>query len=298
MLWAVFVSPHPTLLPRGEGMFLFFFSFMTSFQYEHISVAPSEFEARAVNFIAQIMRDAIMERGKCTIGLSGGSTPGPVYSVLGQQAGIDWSKVTLFLVDERYVPASDQQSNQHLVRETLLQGIGSFSGLPTSSTDRLCHAERNEPQRVQTKHKHSRSSAQYDTALPLLIFPNTELLIDECAKDYERRLREHLKDGVPDLLVLGLGEDGHIASLFPGDIDALLEKERWVLPTETEKFAVHNRITVTLPVLAKAERMLFLLRGEEKKKIFAETISSNSDPMEYPAHALLQTGRTTWITGW
>jgi 6-phosphogluconolactonase len=271
------------------------------FTYEHIHTADEELTKRAADYIRNVITDAIGKRGKCTIGLSGGTTPGPIYAMLAAsphsppdrmvvRAGdslppfdsaqgklgermIDWSKVSLFLVDERYVAADDPQSNQRMVRETLLKEM--LRDAPPAD-----------------------SAPQHDTAGLHSVFPNTTLLIEECAKDYEEQLRNLLPDQEIDLVILGLGEDGHIASLFPGDVNALLERERWVLPTETEKFAVHNRVTVTLPLLEKARKMLFLLKGDGKKKIFAEVISANVDPIEYPAHALLQTGRTVWITGW
>ncbi|MEK7137758.1 MAG: 6-phosphogluconolactonase [Patescibacteria group bacterium] len=247
---------------------------MPTFRYERIHVSSEDaFIQQNMKLLEQGIADAIAQRGHCILGLSGGSTPGPIYRELGRSKSIDWSKVTLFLVDERYVSEDDPQSNQRMVRETLLTSLRDASIRASTSA----------------------GATQHDV---IGVFPNTTLLIEECVKDYEEQLRNLLPDQEIDLVILGLGEDGHIASLFPGDMNALLERERWVLPTETEKFAVHNRVTVTLPLLEKARKMLFLLKGDEKKKIFAEVISANVDPIEYPAHALLQTGRTVWITGW
>ena len=231
------------------------------FQYEHLEAkTEEEFVSLAILRLTEAMQSAIAKNDRCTLGLSGGSTPRDLYSALGSSKKIDWSKVHLFLVDERHVPPDHKDNNQRLVRETL-----------------LTHAN------IPAAHLH---------------FPDTTLPIDQCIQRYEEDLQGLFKAEGPDIVVLGLGPDGHIASLFPGDIDALLEKEKLVLHTTTDRFAVHDRITVTLPLLARASLPLFLLKGEEKKKIFAETLSANIDPIEHPAHALLDTGKTVLLTFW
>ncbi len=231
------------------------------FQYEHIQAATEEeFVLKSTEVLEQTILDAVREKGVCTLGLSGGSTPRAIYTALGKSKEIDWAKVTVFLIDERYVPSDQKDSNEHLIRETLL--------------------------------KHAKIPPEN------LIFPDTALPLDLCVQNYEERLQNVLQEGGPDIVVLGLGEDGHIASLFPGDVDAILEQMRTVLHTQTDQFAIRDRITVTLPILTHAETQVFLLKGEEKKKIFAETVSANTDPIEHPAHALLETGRTVWVTQW
>ena len=108
-----------------------------------------------------------------TIGLSGGSTPQPLYALLATERGIDWKRVTFFLVDERYVPAGHRDSNQRMIRDTLLT---------------------------------------HDAGTAKLIVPDTSLSLPDCVKDYEDRIRECASI---DLVILGMGPDGHIASLFP-----------------------------------------------------------------------------------
>jgi 6-phosphogluconolactonase len=233
---------------------------MPSFQYQQIPVdSTKEFIDRSSAELEQAILDAIKERGRCVMGLSGGSTPRPIYEALGQLKAIEWHKVTVFLVDERYVPADDERSNQRLVRETLLK----HAPIPESRS----------------------------------IFPDTSLPLDECIEDYDFRIEQLMQEEI-DIVILGLGEDGHIASLFPGDIDVLLEKEKHVLHTVTDTFDVKDRITVTLPVLQAANRQFFFLKGQGKKSVFGKAMAENSDPVEYPPHALLETGRSVWITYW
>ena len=203
---------------------------------------------------------AIEDGGKCVLGLSGGSTPKPIYTELGKSTDIDWSKVTVFLVDERYVSADDTDSNQHMVRETLLAN----AAVPENQ----------------------------------IIFPDTSLSLDDCVARYDQHIADLEQDNDIDVLTLGMGPDGHIASLFPGDIDSILEMEEHVIHTQTEQFAVRDRITVTLPLLVNAEVMHFMMKGDDKKAKFAEVLSANMDSIEYPAHSLLDTGRTVWVTQW
>jgi len=230
------------------------------FNYRHIPIkSESEFIDRSSAELEQAILDVIEEKGRCILGLSGGSTPRPIYEALGTLKAIEWHKVTVFLVDERYVPEDDEESNQNLVRTTF-----------------FAHASIPESQ---------------------IVFPDTSLELEECIEDYDFKIDQLMEQGI-DAVVLGLGEDGHIASLFPGDIDAMLEKEKRVIHTVTDHCPVKDRITVTLSVLTDAGKQFFFLQGAKKKKIFTEVISENEDPVEYPAHALLATGNTVWVTQW
>jgi 6-phosphogluconolactonase len=236
---------------------------MSQFTFQHIPTdAEAEFIDRSCAELEQIIADAIVEKGKCILGLSGGSTPRPIYEALGQLVAVEWEKVAIFLVDERYVSSDDRESNQKLVRDTLLLG---------PATVRI------------------RESG--------LCFPDTSLLLEECIDDYGFRIDQLMNEGI-DAVILGLGEDGHIASLFPGDIDAIVEKEKRVLHTMTDQFTVKDRITVTMPVLKSASKQFFFLKGKKKKEIFGTVMAANIDPVEYPAHAILETGRSVWVTRW
>ncbi len=210
-----------------------------------------EFVKSAHALIKERILIAQKAHGTCILGLSGGSTPGPVYTSLASDHEIDWKNVTIFLADDRYVSAGHKDSNQTLLKTTFLNHID-------------------------------------DDRKPTVIVPDTTLPIDECVTKYESDLRVIMKDRSADLLILGMGEDGHTASLFPGNEKALNEKERWVLPTTTDQFAVKDRITVTLPVLQNARQRLFLIMGEKKRKILNERKTS------LPAFAI---GESDWIAG-
>ncbi len=186
------------------------------------------------------------------IGLCGGTTPKPIYAKLSTEKDINWQRTLCFLLDERFVPPSSPDSNQRLVRETLLthEGVKAHS-----------------------------------------LFPNTDLPLAECLADYEKQIA----DIKADILIIGMGDDGHITSLFPP-----LEPEAFgpghVVHTTTDTFAVHDRISVTLPVLLRASRRLFLITGDKKKKLLETMQHVSEDVSLYPAQYLFD-DRTTWLVG-
>lgn len=215
----------------------------------------AEFVARGVEFLRDSIVDAITENKRCVIGLSGGSTPKPIYEALGKEK-LDWTKVWIFLVDDRYIRADDPNSNQFLLRSTLLKN----AAIPESQ----------------------------------LIFPDTTLPLAECVKLYDRHMTDLLKKGPADVVTLGMGDDGHIASLFPPLSEAAFGPKH-VIHTTTEKFAVKDRISVTLPVLENAEEAVFFLKGAEKKKVWEEMTTSNEEGGRWPAKDV---GNATVIALW
>lgn len=214
----------------------------------------------AAGFIVSLAERTIASRNRFTFALSGGSTPKELYGLLASspyREEIAWHAVHLFWADERCVPPDHPESNYKMARETLL------SGVPVP--DRNIHRIRGEE--------------------------------DPCtaAREYENDLRTFFGSGLPafDLVLLGAGEDGHTASLFPASA-SLLEKKRLALPISADPPKL-SRVTITLPVLNNAHEVLFLAIGRRKAGILHE-IMEDGNPKGYPA-GLVQPvhGVVTWI---
>jgi 6-phosphogluconolactonase len=217
---------------------------------------------KAAAFTAEQTSEDIASRGKSVIALSGGSTPSALYSLLGDSPfkdRVDWPRVHFFWSDERCVPKEDQASNFRLAFDTLLSRVS----VPEANIHRIKGEK--EP--------------------------------SEGARDYEREMRKFFRTArFPnfDLILLGVGEDGHTASLFPGS-EALAEKERPVLPVYVKRPGL-NRITLSLPVLNHARHILFLVSGSSKAPIVCEILGEGGKKDKLPA-GLVQplNGRVTWL---
>jgi 6-phosphogluconolactonase len=192
-----------------------------------LSTPQELFQAAAAEFLA-LASAAIRDRGKFTVALSGGSTPKSLYSVLAK-AALPWEKIFFFWGDERHVPPDHPDSNYGMANEALLSKVGV------------------RPENV------LRIRAEEDA--------------DIAAHDYEQTIKSffQLRPGeFPhfDLILLGLGPEGHTASLFP-DTAALSETKRLVVANWVEKLKTH-RITFTYPVLNHAACVMFLVSGGDK----------------------------------
>jgi 6-phosphogluconolactonase len=187
---------------------------------------------------------AIRERGLFAVALSGGKTPLPFYQKLSRCRKPEfWERIHIFFADERFVPRSHPDSNFRMIERRLIR-----------------------PARIPAQNIH-----------PIPVERET---VGEAAREYEGILKAffNLKPGeipVFDLILLGVGEDGHTASLFPGS-SALLESEKLVSPVELDK-DLHDRVTLTLPVLNRATRVIFLVLGREKAEVMQRVISKK-DP--------------------
>lgn len=217
------------------------------------------FIERGTALMRQTIIDAIAARGLAILGLSGGSTPKAIYEALGKEKGVDWTKVWIFLVDDRYAPRDNPNSNQFLLDATLLKN----APIPNSH----------------------------------LVVPDTSLPLPQCIDLYERHLADLLKKSPPDIITLGMGDDGHIASLFPPVGDEAFGK-RLVINTTTEKFTVKQRISVTAPVLRQARHSVFLLKGSDKKTVWETMEKSVEDAKRWPAKIVLEATQVTVVAMW
>ncbi len=217
----------------------------------------------AAQFIASA-NESIARSGRFAVALSGGSTPKALYSLLASpdyRERIDWACVHLFWGDERCVPADHAESNFRMVKEALLSKIQ----IPGQNIHRM--AGEKEP--------------------------------NEAAADYEGELRDFFKlapDQLPrfDLILLGFGEDGHTASLFPGTT-ALNELDHLVAAPYVEKFKTH-RLTLTLPVINNAAQVSFLVAGASKSAIAGHLFGADSKSFDYPAGRVQPSnGQLTWF---
>jgi len=216
-------------------------------------------DAVAGRFIAAA-GDAIDSRGQFVVALSGGSTPRDTYRRLGSEALVSrvmWSRVQVLWGDERCVPPDHVESNYRMARETLLDRVP----VPAANVHRV-HGEDD---------------------------PAT------AAGDYEATLRALLRTPGAriDLVLLGLGEDGHTASIFPGSA-AVHEQTRWVMPARATA-ASKWRITLTPAIINAAAEVLFLVSGGAKAGILRRVIEGPRRPRELPAQAIVPTnGRVRW----
>ncbi|HRH93083.1 MAG TPA: 6-phosphogluconolactonase [Candidatus Peribacteria bacterium] len=213
------------------------------------TASAGEFPSKAATMLSVRIKRAIDQRGRCVIGLSGGSTPVPVYELLGTDTSVDWSKVGIFLYDERYVPTTDANSNQRLIRDTLLKS----AAIPPDAW----------------------------------VFPDTSLPIDQCLADYAGRVKDLWDDHFPDIAILGMGDDGHIASLFPPLSEEALSDSLFALHTTTNTFAVKDRLSLTLNVVAAAQSHVFLFKGQKKFEVWNEMLVSSDDERRWPAKRVI-----------
>ncbi len=213
---------------------------------------------------------AIRDHGYCSLVLSGGKTPLGLYErfVSETQRSFPWNRVHLFWGDERHVPYDSPDSNYGTAKKVLSR----CSHIPESSMH------------------------------PIPFDPSGA---ERSAVRYERELREFftaygkLHAGFPpyDVVLLGLGSDGHTASLFPGDVVSLSETKRWVVPVWAESADPQGwRVSLTLPVLNNARHTYFIVAGTKKKSVMESILNSSFDAhSKYPAARIRPCGTLKWL---
>ena len=219
------------------------------------------FQAAAQEFVAQA-NQAIAARGKFTVALSGGSTPKGLFTLLasGSISNIPWDKIFFFWSDERHVPPDDPESNFRMANEAML----SRAPVPAANIFRV-HAE------------------QKDAAAAALEYEQT------ISKFFGLQPGEFPRF---DLVFLGIGPDGHTASLFPGS-SGLEEKSRLVIANWVEKFKT-DRITFTYPVLNHSACVIFLVSGPDKAPIVHQVLENPASGLPCQRVRPLD-GRLIWL---
>lgn len=224
--------------------------------------------ARAADLFAQAARDAIAAKGRFTVALTGGSSPEGTYRRLAQApflAQIDWDNVFVFLGDERFVPYGDKRSNYGMCRSLLLDHV------PLAP----------------------------DQVFPI---PTDTTTPEEAAAKYAQTLARVLDrpiNGPPpalDLVLLGMGDDGHCASLFPG-MPTLHITDRWVISSPPGSLPPPvDRVTCTFPVLNAARQVVFLVNGAKKAAPVRDIFEGGAGIDQHPAAGVRPTsGTLTWL---
>jgi 6-phosphogluconolactonase len=222
----------------------------------------------AAEFCAGIAREAIAARGRCMIALSGGSTPKSLYALLAKphwSEQFDWKHIHLFWGDERCVPIDHPDSNFGMVQRELLSKI-----------------------EIRPDNVHRFKTEFGD--------PNA------VAADYEKTMRETFAVQPPeiprfDLVLLGLGENGHTASLFP-NCPALHESTRLVVADYVEEVKTY-RLTMTAPLINASRQITFLVSGATKAQVLKDVLKGPRRPEESPAQLIqpaFPDGEVTWLT--
>jgi 6-phosphogluconolactonase len=229
-----------------------------------VLTTPQELFAAAAEEIVRSANEAVSQRGRFTIALSGGSTPKSLFNLLATNArtSLPWDKMFFFWGDERHVPPTDPDSNYGMANEAML------SKVPVAPGNVF------------------RFQAENPDAAGV-------------ADAYDKTLRKFFQlgpDALPrfDLILLGMGPDGHTASLFPGTT-AIQEKSRLSVANWVDKLKTH-RLTLTLPVLNSARTDMFLVSGTDKAPVVRSVLEDDVPGEQYPAKLVRpKDGKLIWL---
>ena len=226
-----------------------------------IAADPYSFAAQT---IADAAKTAVESRGKFTISLSGGSTPKKLYELMASPewaSKIPWNKTEFFWGDERYVPSWDSSSNFHMTQQAMLSKVS----VPPERVHR-----------VLTEKEPNEAATLYDQEI--------------------RRVVPAGADGVPvfDMMLLGLGTNGHTASLFPYQ-PGLHEKTKLVFAEEIDEVKM-TRLSMSVPLINAARQIVFLALGDDKASVIRDVVTGPFDPERLPAQLVRPSqGELLWI---
>lgn len=224
---------------------------------EVLVVEPDAFAVTVATLIADAIRVAVAARGKCRIVLAGGRTPASVYRVLAADTTVPWAQVSAFIGDERCVPPDHAESNYRMINETLLSVVA-------MEEDRIF--------RLRGELGGAAAAAEYDAMLDVLA-------------------------GAPkfDIVLSGVGADGHTASLFPGD-PAVDSTTGWAMAAVAPApFAISDRAGLTLRALNSTRLQVVLCTADDKKPVRRRILGDDTAAQALPAARVSGTERTVWV---
>lgn len=225
--------------------------------------SPQELARSAALHIMGLATEAVDANGQCSIALSGGSTPIPTYHMLTESPfrdRIPWDKVHIFWSDERTVPPDDEDSNFHAAYQSFIEPLS----LPESNIHRI----------------------------------KGEIDPPQAAEEYEREIRQVLGGNPPrfDLILLGMGADGHTASLFPKSQAVLTPKDTQLVAANYVEKLKSWRITFTPRLINAASQVTFLISGKGKSQRVYQVLAGRHQPEKLPAQLIKpEDGRLTWV---
>lgn len=230
------------------------------FRVEKLADAMGVARSAAEIFVTAFLK-ARQEGRAFTVALAGGATPRALYTLLASpeyQRRVAWEEVSFFFSDERGVPPEHPDSNYRAANELLFR-----------------------PLKIPASHIHRMRGESED--------------LGAAAALYEQELRDGFGGGFPefDLVLLGMGPDGHTASLFPGSI-ALKEEKRWVVPVLDAPKPPPRRLTLTVPVLKRGKEIVFMVTGADKAAAISAVLKEAAPAEQFPAK-LINAGSSLWL---
>ena len=222
----------------------------------------------AAHELSAVVCRAVEQRGCCSLVLSGGSSPLRLYELLAKppfSSQIEWEKIHIFWSDERCVGSDDERSNYHCARTCLLEHV------PLSSVNIHRMPGEIDPQQAALK-----SSADVRSFFGEYSFAPGHFPSFDC-------------------VLLGMGADGHVASLFPGDDNALQTEDLVIATRAPEGIPVSQRLSMSLPLLAAARDIFFVVCGRDKQPVLQQVLAGSPAAQYYPASRICARARTVWF---
>ena len=229
----------------------------------HISSNIDQLSISVADWMVKYIHDTLQKQEKFTLVLSGGNTPKKLNELLASDAyknKIDWKKVHIFFGDERFVPFSDERNNAKLAFDTLLNYV------PVAKEN-------------------------------IHIMPTENIMPEIAATEYEKILHKYFtgKGKTFDLIFLGMGDDGHTLSLFPGKKNVINETAKWCVSLWLESQNMF-RITLTHGIVNKSAAVAFLVSGNGKAKVLHEVLKGKYNPELYPSQIINpENGELHWF---